>query len=37
MKDDIQDNGNNVHVDMDAAQLSLDFVEVGLVKARRVT
>jgi hypothetical protein len=38
MKDDnIQDNGNNVHVNMDATQLSLDFVEVGLVKARRAT
>lgn len=37
MKDDIQDDGNNVHVYVDASQLSLDFVEVGLVKARRAT
>ena len=35
VKDDVQDNGNNVHVNVDAVQLSLDFVEVGLVKARR--
>jgi hypothetical protein len=37
MKDDIQEEGNNVHVYVDASQLSLNFVEVSLVKARRAT
>jgi hypothetical protein len=37
MKGDVQDDGNDVHVYVDASQLSLDFVEVGLVKACRAT